>query len=149
MTSNIGSHLILENTVSSLFSQENFDKTKNDVMEIMKTQFKPEFLNRIDEIVCFKGLTLEDLNQIVDIQLEKLKRLLIEQNIKFEITQEAKDCIARLGYEPAYGARPLKRVIMHDVENPLSKMLLKGDFASGDTILIDVKDDELAFKKEK
>lgn len=147
MTSNIGSHLILENTVSSLFSQENFDKTKNDVMEIMKTQFKPEFLNRIDEIVFFKGLTLSDLNQIVDIQLEKLKRLLIEQNIKFEISQEAKDFIAKLGYEPAYGARPLKRVIMHDIENPLSKMLLKGDFASGDTILIDVKDDELEFKK--
>jgi len=148
MTSNIGSHLILENTVSSLFSQENFDKTKNDVMEIMKTQFKPEFLNRIDEIVFFKGLTLSDLNQIVDIQLEKLKRLLIEQNIKFEISQEAKDFIARLGYEPAYGARPLKRVIMHDVENPLSKMLLKGDFASADTIFINVKDDELIFKKE-
>lgn len=149
MTSNIGSHLILENTISSLFSQESFDKTKEEVMEIMKAQFKPEFLNRIDEIVFFKGLTLADLNQIVDIQLEKLKRLLIEQNMKFEITQDAKDCLASRGYEPAYGARPLKRVIMHDVENPLSKMLLKGDFASGDTILIDVKDDELVFKKSK
>ncbi|MEI8377613.1 MAG: ATP-dependent chaperone ClpB [bacterium] len=148
MTSNIGSHLILENTISSLFSQENFDKTKAEVMDIMKTQFKPEFLNRIDETVFFKGLTLADLNQIVDIQLEKLKRLLIEQNMQFEITQEAKDCLARLGYEPAYGARPLKRVIMHDVENPLSKMLLKGDFASGDTILVDVKDDLLVFEKE-
>lgn len=149
MTSNIGSHLILENTISSLFSQESFDKTKEEVMDIMKAQFKPEFLNRIDEIVFFKGLTLADLNQIVDIQLEKLKRLLIEQNMKFEITQDAKDCLASRGYEPAYGARPLKRVIMHDVENPLSKMLLKGDFASGDTILIDVKDDELAFKRAK
>ena len=148
MTSNIGSHLILENTISSLFSQENFDKTKDEVMEIMRAQFKPEFLNRIDEIVFFKGLTLGDLNQIVDIQLEKLKRLLIEQNIKFEITQEAKDCLANLGFEPAYGARPLKRVIMHDVENPLSKRLLKGEFVSGDTILIDAKDDELTFKKE-
>lgn len=148
MTSNIGSHLILENTVSSMFSQENFEKTKDSVMEIMKTQFKPEFLNRIDEIVFFKGLTLSDLNKIVDIQLESLKRLLIEQNIKFEITQDAKDFLANLGYEPAYGARPLKRVIMHDVETPLSKMLLKGDFASGDTILIDIKNDELVFDKK-
>lgn len=148
MTSNIGSHLILENTVSSMFSQENFDKTKDNVLEIMKTQFKPEFLNRIDEIVFFKGLTLSDLNQIVDIQLENLKRLLIEQNIKFEITQDAKDCLANLGYEPAYGARPLKRVIMHEVESPLSKMLLKGDFVSGDNILIDVKNDEITFSKK-
>jgi len=149
MTSNIGSHLILENTISSLFSRESFDKTKKEVMDIMKAQFKPEFLNRIDETVFFKGLTLADLNQIVDIQLEKLKHLLVEQNMKFEITQDAKDYLAKLGYEPAYGARPLKRVIMHDVENPLSKMLLKGEFASGDKILIDVKDDELVFKKAK
>ena len=148
MTSNIGSHLILENTVSSMFSKESFNKTKESVMEIMKAQFKPEFLNRIDEIVFFKGLTLSDLNQIVDIQLENLKRLLIEQNLKFEITQEAKDCLANLGFEPAYGARPLKRVIMHDVETPLSKMLLKGDFVSGDTILIDVKNDEITFSKK-
>lgn len=149
MTSNIGSHLILENTISSIFSQESFNKTKQEVMDIMKVQFKPEFLNRIDEIVFFKGLTLGDLNQIVDIQLEKLKHLLVEQNMKFEITQEAKDSLASLGYEPSYGARPLKRVIMHDVENPLSKMLLKGDFASGDKILVDIQDNELVFKKAK
>lgn len=148
MTSNIGSHLILENTVSSMFSQESFEQTKSDVMEIMKAQFKPEFLNRIDEIVFFKGLTLQDLNRIVDIQLENLKRLLVEQNLKFEINQDAKDCLANHGYEPAYGARPLKRVIMHEVETPLSKMLLKGDFVSGDTILIDVKDDEVVFSKK-
>ena len=148
MTSNIGSHLILENTVSSMFSQESFDKTKNEVLDIMKAQFKPEFLNRIDEIVFFKGLTLADLKQIVDIQLEQLKRLLIEQNMTFEITAEAKEYLANRGYEPAYGARPLKRVIMHEVETPLSKMLLKGEFTSGDVILIDNDDDKITFKKK-
>ncbi|MDD3420256.1 MAG: AAA family ATPase, partial [Candidatus Gastranaerophilales bacterium] len=148
MTSNIGSHLILENTISSMFSQESFEKTKSEVLDIMKAQFKPEFLNRIDEIVFFKGLTLADLKQIVDIQLEQLKRLLIEQNMTFEITPEAKELLANQGYEPAYGARPLKRVIMHEVETPLSKMLLKGDFGSGDVILIDIDDDKITFKKK-
>lgn len=149
MTSNIGSHLILENSVSAMFSQESFDLVKEEVMAIMKAQFKPEFLNRIDEIVFFKGLTLGDLNRIVDIQLESLKRLLVEQNMTFEITDDAKELLANLGYEPAYGARPLKRVIMHEVETPLSKLLLEGAFVSGDTILIDIEDDKITFKKQK
>lgn len=148
MTSNIGSHLILENTISSMFSQEGFDKTKEDVMEIMKSQFKPEFLNRIDEIVFFKGLTLKNLGNIVDIQLEGLKRLLIEQEMKFEITNEAKEFLATRGYEPAYGARPLKRVLMHTVENPLSKKILQGEFSKGDTIKIDFNNEEIIFSKK-
>ena len=147
MTSNIGSHIILENTVNNLISSESFKETKSEVMQLMKSQFKPEFLNRIDEIVFFKGLNINDLSQIVDIQLHHLERLLIEQNMHAQITQEAKEILSNWGYEPAYGARPLKRVIMQKIETPLSKKILEGEFVTGDNILIDSQDDEIIFRK--
>ena len=147
MTSNIGSHIILENTVNNLISSESFEETKSEVMQLMKSQFKPEFLNRIDEIVFFKGLNINDLSQIVDIQLHHLERLLIEQNMHAQITQEAKEILSNWGYEPAYGARPLKRVIMQKIETPLSKKILEGEFVTGDNILIDSQDDEIIFRK--
>ena len=147
MTSNIGSHIILENTVNNLLSADGFEKTKEEVMQLMKAQFKPEFLNRIDEIVFFKGLTMNYLSRIVNIQLDHLERLLVEQNMHAQITEEARELLANWGYEPAYGARPLKRVIMQKIETPLSKKLLEGEFATGDTILIDEKDEDIVFRK--
>lgn len=145
MTSNIGSNIILENTVNAMLSATEFDKTKEQVMELMKGHFKPEFLNRIDEIVFFKALTLAQLGAIVDIYFESLKKLFAERDIKLEITLDAKELLATKGFNPIYGARPLKRTIRQLVENPLAKDLLSQKFQAGDTITVDAKDDEILF----
>ena len=148
MTSNIGSDIILENTLNSLVSKTDFEETKNKVMEVLRSRFKPEFLNRIDETIFFKALNLQELSQIVDIQMDYLRKLLKEQEIDIEITPEAKEFLATRGFNPVYGARPLKRVIRQLIENPLSKQILSQKFLRGDKIIIDVDNDEIVFKKE-
>ena len=145
MTSNIGSEIILEDSLDN--PGGNFDDTKEKVMAVMRERFKPEFLNRVDETIFFKALTMQQLASIVDIQMDHLKKLLAEHDITFEITDDAKEFLARCGFNPVYGARPLKRVIMQLVENPLSKLLLAQKFIDGDHIKIDLKDDELTFEK--
>jgi len=148
MTSNIGSNVILECTVNSMLcAGGSEDRMKNQVMELMRQQFKPEFLNRIDEIVFFKGLTIPQLSKIIDIQLDRLRKLLDEQGINIEITEDAKELIATRGYDPAYGARPLKRVIRQMIENPLSKSILESKFIDGDTVKVDIENDEIVFRK--
>jgi len=147
MTSNIGSHMILESTLS-LAPADGFEGTKERIMELMKQHFKPEFLNRIDETVFFRGLTLQQLANIVDIQIKGLKKLLAERDIEIELSEDAKEILATRGYNPSYGARPLKRVIRHDIENPLSKKLLEGEFTDGDKILIGLENDDLVFRKQ-
>ena len=147
MTSNIGSSIILENTLSSMVSGSNYEDTKNQVMDIMKQHFRPEFLNRVDEIVFFKALTMQELAPIVDIQISHLKKLLSDRNISIDITEEASEFLAQRGFNPIYGARPLKRTIRQLVENPLSKNILAQEFVSGDNIIIDVDDDEIVFRK--
>lgn len=147
MTSNIGSDIILEDTLNNLGSQKDFDATKEKVLTVLRSRFKPEFLNRIDETIFFKALTLQDLSQIVDIQMDYLRRLLKEQELELEVTPEAKELLATRGFNPVYGARPLKRVIRQMVENPLSKMILSQNFLRGDKIKVDVKDDEIHFDK--
>lgn len=148
MTSNIGSSIILEGTLSQIVSHGNgMDSVKERVLDLMKQHFKPEFLNRIDEIVFFSGLSLEQLCEIVDIQVNNLKKLLKESDISIEISDDAKEILAARGYNPAYGARPLKRVIRQDIENPLSKKILEGEFVAGDKILVDLEKDDLIFKK--
>lgn len=149
MTSNIGSDIILEDSIKGLESQNNFEDTKEKVMDILRTQFKPEFLNRIDETIFFKGLTLTQLSLIVDIQMEYLRKLLKDQEIEIEITEEAKELLATRGFNPIYGARPLKRVIRQMVENPLSKEILKQRFNRGDKLIIGINNqDEICFEKE-
>ena len=147
MTSNIGSDIILEDSLKSIGETVNFEATKYKVLEILRSKFKPEFLNRIDETIFFKALTLEQLSNIVDIQMEYLRRLLKEQEITVEITDDAKELLATRGFNPVYGARPLKRVIRQMVENPLSKQILAQKFLRGDKLIIDVKDDEIVFNK--
>ena len=145
MTSNIGSSIILENSLNSMMSDSEFNDTKEKVMELMKAHFKPEFLNRIDEIIFFKALTLSELTQIVDIYFAGLKKLFADKEIKLEITEDAKDLLATRGFNPVYGARPLKRTIRQMVENPLAKDILSQKFKSGDTITIDAQNDEIVF----
>ena len=146
MTSNIGSNIILENTVNSMLSTSEFDKTKEQVMELLKAHFKPEFLNRIDEIVFFKALTLSQMGEIVDIYFEGLKKLFADRDINLEITPEAKELLATQGFNPIYGARPLKRTIRQLVENPLAKKILAQEFKPSDTITVDADNDEIVFK---
>ncbi len=147
MTSNIGSDIILENSLNSLVSQANFEETKEKVLEVLRSRFKPEFLNRIDETIFFRALNMQDLTQIVDIQTDYLRKLLKEQEIDIEITPEAKEFLATRGFNPVYGARPLKRVIRQLIENPLSKQILSQKFLRGDKVTIDVDNDEIGFKK--
>ena len=147
MTSNIGSDIILEDSLNALQQGGgNFEETKTKVLDILKTRFKPEFLNRIDETIFFKALTLQQLSNIVDIQMDYLRRLLKEQEISLEVTDEAKELLATRGFNPIYGARPLKRVIRQMVENPLSKELLKQNFAEGETLVVDIENDEIVFR---
>ena len=146
MTSNIGSNLILENLLNEN-NEKAKEKTKNEVMEILRGNFRPEFLNRIDEIVFFEGLTQKQLEKIVDIQLKHLDKLLKEQELEFTITPEAKSFLAQEGYEPAFGARPLKRVIRQLVENPLAKLILEGVFENVKSIQIGLENDKITFSK--
>ncbi len=143
MTSNIGSEVILEDSINGDFSE-----TKEKVMNILKERFKPEFLNRVDETIFFKGLTLDNLKQIVDIQMESLGKRLGEQEINLEVTPDAKELLATQGYNPIYGARPLKRTIRQMVENPLAKLILAQKFIKGDTLVIDAENDEIKFKRK-
>lgn len=145
MTSNIASDLILESTLNP---EVNFEAVKENVMTLLRDHFKPEFLNRVDETIFFKSLTLGQLSEIVDIQVEYLKNLLAEHEIELQISEDAKEFLARRGFNPVYGARPLKRVIMQLVENPLSKLLLSQQFVRGDSLIVDVDNDEIQFIKD-
>ena len=113
----------------------------------MRETFRPEFLNRIDEIVEFQALTREQIGEIVELQLERLRARLAERGIRIELTAAAKEHLAEAGWDPTYGARPLKRAIQRFVENPLALRLLEGDFEEGDTVRVDVGDGELIFAK--
>ena len=146
MTSNIASDLILESTITP---GVNFETVKENVMIALREKFKPEFLNRIDETIFFRALTLGQLSTIVDIQVEYLQNLLKEHEIELQITEEAREFLATRGFNPIYGARPLKRVIRQLVENPLSKLILSQKFSKGDSLIVDVDNDEIKFAKEK
>ena len=149
LTSNIGSEIILKNTLESMLSEKQAEQTKEEVLSLLQQRFKPEFLNRIDEIVFFKALTMVQLAKIVDIQVVHLHKLLAEQDITVDITEEAKEFLAQKGYNPIYGARPLKRTIRQLIENPLSKKILKQEITPHSKVVIDVQNDELVFKSEK
>lgn len=140
MTSNIASEIILDENLSR---EEKLDKFNR----ALKEKFKPEFLNRIDEIVMFKPLTQDELKVIVEIQTSALKNRLADQEIEFEISESAKDYLSREGYEPLYGARPLRRVIRQLVEIPMSMKILEGEFKKGDKINLTCENDELKFTK--
>ena len=135
MTSNVGSHLILAYRGGD--DPESFEQMKKEVLGVLRQQFRPEFLNRVDEIVVFHSLSREQLKQIVDIQLERLRARLAERHIVLDLTDEAREYLAAVGYDPQYGARPLKRAIQKELETPLGKLLLKGEVNDGQKVLVD------------
>jgi ATP-dependent Clp protease ATP-binding subunit ClpB len=113
----------------------------------MREHFRPEFLNRIDEVVVFEPLSKEQLADIAELQLERLRARLAERRLSLELTDAAKEVLAEAGWDPTYGARPLKRALQRLVENPLAQRLLEGDFAEGETIRVDAQNGELVFEK--
>jgi ATP-dependent Clp protease ATP-binding subunit ClpB len=135
MTSNIGSPRILD--YQGTFAGENYERMKEAVMEELRRHFRPEFLNRVDEVIVFHALSMEHLKQIVDIQLGNLRRRLQERHIDLELTDAAKEHLVHVGYDQAYGARPLKRAIQREIENPLGRLLLRGEVHDGQTVMID------------
>jgi len=135
MTSNVGSHLILAYRGGD--DPESFQQMKSEVLDALRQQFRPEFLNRVDEIVVFHSLSREDLKQIVEIQLERLRARLAERHITLELTERSREHLAVTGYDPSYGARPLKRVIQKELETPLGRLLLKGEVKDGQTVVVD------------
>jgi ATP-dependent Clp protease ATP-binding subunit ClpB len=145
MTSNIGSHRILE--YRGAFEGEAYERMKGAVLEEMRHHFRPEFLNRVDEIIVFHALSQEHLKQIVEIQLDKLRQRLAERHISLELTDAARTHLVRVGYDPLYGARPLKRAIQREIETPLGRRILKGEVRDGQTVLVDLdqKSGELNF----
>ena len=132
MTSNLGSQWIHQ------YSSEDYAKMRTMVLETLKEHFKPEFLNRIDEIVIYHSLELPKIKQIVDIQLRGLEQRLAERHLDLEVTDKAREYIAHEGYDPAYGARPLKRTIQRQIQDPLALMILEGKFVEGDTAKVDI-----------
>src|SRR5438445_798553 len=146
MTSNIGSHRILDYRGS--FDGDNYERMKEAVLEELRRHCRPEFVNRVDEVIVLHSLTEEHLKQIVEIQLGQLRRRLAERHIDLELTDEAKTHLVRAGYDPAYGARPLKRIIQKELETALGRLILQGKVRDGDTVVIgyDGRKGELTFE---
>jgi ATP-dependent Clp protease ATP-binding subunit ClpB len=143
MTSNLGSQFIAEN------SGEPSEGVRRRVMEALRQHFRPEFLNRIDEIVFFHALGLEHMKQIIDIQIASLMKRLAERKISLELTDAAKQFVVTEGYDPMYGARPLKRTLQRRILDPLAMRVLEGEFREGDRVVVDAAGGDLTFDKAK
>jgi len=136
MTSNIGSHRILE--YRGTFGGDGYDRMKTTVLEELRLQFRPEFLNRVDEVIVFHALSEEHLKEIVEIQLNGLRKRLADRHIELELTDRARGHLVRTGYDPNYGARPLKRAIQREIETPMARMILGGEIRDGHRVLVDL-----------
>jgi ATP-dependent Clp protease ATP-binding subunit ClpB len=143
MTSNIGSQYILD--ISG--DDSRYDEMRNRVMEAMRSSFRPEFLNRLDELIIFHSLQKSELRNIVQLQVDRLKQRLTDRKISLKLSSSALDFLAEVGYDPVFGARPLKRAIQRELETQIAKAILRGDFSDGDTIFVDVQNERLAFNR--
>lgn len=143
MTSNLGSNYLLDNE-----SKEGIDESiRTRVKEALKARFKPEFLNRVDDIIMFKPLTVEDIKRIIDIFLEDIRKRLKDKNIQLKITDSAKDIMAKEGYDPIYGARPLKRYIEDTIETEIAKQIITGNIYEGTTVGVDLKGESIVIER--
>jgi ATP-dependent Clp protease ATP-binding subunit ClpB len=142
MTSNLGSQVIQEYA-----GEQNYARMKSAVMEVVQQSFRPEFINRIDDIVVFHPLGTRQIRAIVDIQLLYLRKRLQERDMDITLDDKARDILGEAGFDPVYGARPLKRAIQQQIENPLAQRILQGEFVPGDHIRIGAQAGELTFSK--
>jgi ATP-dependent Clp protease ATP-binding subunit ClpB len=143
MTSNLGSQVIQEMSQSG----RDFEVIREAVMSVLREHFRPEFLNRVDDVIVFRPLSKEQLARIVDIQLAGLRKRLAERKITLEVSDAAQELLAERGWDPVYGARPLKRAIQRMLQDRLAMQLLAGEFAEGDTVKVDVEKGDLVFRK--
>jgi ATP-dependent Clp protease ATP-binding subunit ClpB len=148
MTSNIGSPIIQEFYDAKKPSAQDHEEMERLVKTELKAHFRPEFLNRVDDIIIFHNLDEDQLGQIVDIQLERLDRRLAQQQLSLEVDRAARKLLAREGFDPQFGARPLKRTIQERLLDPLATRLLLGEFKAGDRIKVSVRDSELVLEKK-
>jgi ATP-dependent Clp protease ATP-binding subunit ClpA len=141
MTSNVGTSMVEKNTIgfSALGKDREGDDRRKRLLDALRHQFRPEFLNRIDDIIVFNTLSRENLSQIVDIQLAGVSKMLKDRKLKLTVTPAAKDAIIAEGYDPQFGARPMRRAIQRLVQDPLAQKLLRGEFQEGETIEVDVR----------
>jgi ATP-dependent Clp protease ATP-binding subunit ClpC len=158
MTSNIGTQYAKQGGtlgfIRSTIGDDEAQETKKKIEEGLRRTFRPEFLNRIDEIIIFHTLTLEHMEQIVDLQMEEIRERVEDRGITIELTEPARKWLAEEGYDPAFGARPLRRTLQRYVESPLSKRILRGEFEAGDHVLADVAETQgddkgLVFEKQE
>jgi ATP-dependent Clp protease ATP-binding subunit ClpB len=150
MTSNLGSQYIAEaSTTSAQDGSELSEGIKRQVTEALRQHFRPEFLNRVDEIIFFHGLGLDHMKKIVDIQIRGLLKRLEDRKIHVELSEAAREFMVSEGYDPMYGARPLKRTIQRRLLDPLAMRVLEGEFSEGDRVVVDVGDSGLTFEKKE
>ena len=142
MTSNLGSDLILEADTS-----EKLDEIQPKIDVLLKSMFRPEFLNRIDETITFRRLDKEAIKTIVELQINRVHRRLEDKRIYLDVSESALEFLAEVGYDPLFGARPVKRAIQTYLENPLAKEILSGNFVENDTVLVEINDEKLSFLK--
>jgi ATP-dependent Clp protease ATP-binding subunit ClpC len=154
MTSNVGAQKLNEERDIGLrrerpreLTERAYESMRNRVMDELKRTFRPEFLNRVDDVIVFHPLTQEEINQIVDLMLKQVNKQLKVQGMSLEVTPEVKELLAKEGYDPNYGARPLRRAVQRVIEDPLSEEVLLGRFTEGDTIMASIEDEKVIFKK--
>ena len=146
MTSNLGTEEFQRQAIGfSRQTKSEQERQKNAIETALKQTFRPEFLNRLDEVVIFHALTEEQIKQIVDLLMKDVQKRLAERNITFELSEEAKDQLAKEGFDPVFGARPLRRTLQRKVENPLSTKILQGEFKQGDHVLVDAGTEGFTF----
>ena len=147
MTSNIGASLIAETSKSITPENEEqvYQEMRSGVLDLLGKSLRPEFLNRIDEIIVFRSLSLENIKDIVKLQFKEVAQRLAEQDIEASLTDRARDHLARVGFDPAFGARPLKRTIQRLITQPLANEMLKGRFRTKHKVTVDAKDDNIVF----
>jgi len=158
MTSNVGAPQLDKNVGmgfraagadESVDRERAYQRMRDQVMEELRRTFRPEFLNRLDEVIVFRPLTTEQIKEIVGVLIERVRRELRGQNMDLDVTEAAKDVLAREGYDPTFGARPLRRAIQRLVEDPLSDGLLRGQFHAGDTVVVNVVDNAIVFERKR
>ncbi|HEY9761369.1 MAG TPA: ATP-dependent chaperone ClpB [Trichocoleus sp.] len=142
MTSNIGSQYILD-----VAGDEHYDEMRSRVLEALRANFRPEFLNRVDEMIIFHALRKDELREIVKLQVVRLERRLEDRKMAIRLSEAALDFLVEVGYDPVYGARPLKRAIQRELETQIAKAILRGDFSEGDTVFVDVENERLSFRR--
>jgi ATP-dependent Clp protease ATP-binding subunit ClpB len=143
MTSNLGAEFLVNQPEG-----QDTDAVRGEVMALVRASFRPEFLNRVDEIILFHRLKRDDMDRIVSIQMGRLEKLLEDRKIILVLKPDARDFLAQKGWDPAYGARPLKRVIQKEVQDPLAERILSGDIKDGETVIITAGVDKLQFAPE-